>query len=83
MDTSCFTRSSAEVCRGRFGRYLKERLKIQRIPYDLSIADMIVERMLIPDLFVWLPSEYFTSWSNFPIHRTLRNSRRFDPGQLS
>ena len=66
MDTSCFTRRSAEVCRGRFGRYLKERLKIQRIPYDLSIADMIVERMLIPDLFVWLPSEYFTSWSNFP-----------------
>ena len=66
MDTSCFTRSSAELCRGRFGRYLKERLKIQRMPYDLSIADMIVERMLIPDLFVRLPSEYFTSWNNFP-----------------
>ena len=45
---------------------LKERLKIQRIPYDLSIADMLVERMLIPDLFVRLPSEYFTSWNNFP-----------------
>ena len=66
MDTPCFTRSSAEVCRGRFGRHLKERLKIQRIPYDLSVADMIVERMLVPDLFVRLPSEYFTSWNNFP-----------------
>ena len=66
MDTSCFTGRSAEVCRGRFGQYLKERLTIQRIPYDLSIVDMIIKRMIIPDLFVRLPSEYFTSWSNFP-----------------
>ena len=27
---------------------------------------MIIKRMLIPDLFVRLPSEYFTSWNNFP-----------------
>ena len=57
----------AKVCNGRFGHYLKDRLEIQRIPYDLSITDMIVKRALIPDLFVELPSEYFVSWDNYPL----------------
>ena len=60
------TGSFAKICNGHFGQYLKDRLEIQRIPYGLSIADMIVERALIPDLFVRLPSEYFLSWKNFP-----------------
>ena len=60
------TESLAKVCQGQFGQYLKDRLEIQRIPYGLSIADMIVNRALIPDLFVELPSEYFVSWKDFP-----------------
>ena len=61
IDTPLSTGSFAAVCHGRFGQYLKDRLKIQRMPYDLSIADMIVKRMLIPDLFFRLPSDYFTN----------------------
>ena len=61
IDTSLSTGIFATVCHGRFGQYLKDRLKIQRMPYDLSIADMIVKRMLIPDLFFRLPSDYFTN----------------------
>ncbi len=60
------TGSLAKVCHGQFGQYLKDRLEIQRIPYGLSIADMIVNRALIPDLFVELPSEYFVSRKDFP-----------------
>lgn len=58
-DTPLAIGSSAKVCHGWFGQYLKDRLEIQRIPYGLSIEDMIVKRALIPDLFVELPSEYF------------------------
>ena len=65
-DTPLSTGSFAKVCNGHFGQYLKDRLEIQRIPYGLSVADMIVERALIPDLFVRLPSEYFVSWKSFP-----------------
>ena len=65
-DTPLSTGSFAKVCNGHFGQYLKDRLEIQRIPYGLSMADMIVERALIPDLFVRLPSEYFVSWKDFP-----------------
>ncbi len=66
-DTPLAIGSSAKVCHGWFGHYLKDRLEIQRIPYGLSIEDMIVKRALIPDLFVELPSEYFVSWDNYPL----------------
>lgn len=60
------TGHSAKICRGTFGQFLKERLRIQRMPCGLLIADMIVKGALVPDLFVRLPREYFSSWKRFP-----------------
>ena len=57
---------SAKICRGTFGQILKDRFRIQRMPCGLLITDMIVKGALIPDLFVRLPPEYFSSWRRFP-----------------
>ena len=61
------TGSFATICQGRFGQFLKDRLGIQRIPYGLHMVDMIVKGALIPDLFVELPPEYFSSWRQFAL----------------
>ena len=60
------TGSSKAICNGIFGHFLKDRLQIQRMPCGLLITDMIVKRALIPDLFVRLPPEIFSSWRRFP-----------------
>ncbi len=58
---------SAMICHGTFGQFLKDRLRIQRMPCGLLIADMIVKGALKPDLFVGLPRDYFLSWRRFPL----------------
>ena len=59
--------TSATICHGSFGQFLKDRLRIQRMPCGLLMADMIVNGALIPDLFVGLPPDYFLSWRRFPL----------------
>ena len=59
------TGSSATICHGTFGHFLKDKLGIQRIPCGLRMADMVVKGALIPDLFVELPPKYFSSWRRF------------------
>ena len=61
------TGSSATICHGTFGQFLKDRLRIQRMPCGLLMADMIVKGALKPDLFVGLPRDYFLSWGSFPL----------------
>ena len=58
---------SAKICQGSFGQFLKDRFGIQRMPCGLLITDMIVKGALIPDLFVRLPPEHFSSWRRFPL----------------
>ena len=65
-DDPLSTGSSAKICRGTFGHFLKDRLGIQRMACGLQMPDLIVKGALIPDLFVRLPTEYFSSWRRFP-----------------
>ena len=58
---------SATICHGTFGHFLKDRLRIQRMPCGLLMADMIVKGALKPDLFVGLPRDFFLSWRRFPL----------------
>ena len=43
---------------GAFGIYIEKRLGITCIPYGISMADLITERALIPDLFIKLPKKF-------------------------
>ena len=52
---------------GAFGIYIEKRLGITCIPYGISMADLITERALIPDLFIKLPKKFFIQeWKDFP-----------------
>ena len=66
--------STGEPCNGRFGSFLKKRIGISRLPYGLSVSDLIVNQAVFPDLIVHLPREYFLNWENFP-----RLPAKFDP----
>ncbi|SRR5712692_7905640 len=66
LDAQLFLPSTAgNICNGRFGHFLRS-LGIQRLPYQLSLVDLITKNALVADLFVWLPTEYFVNWKNFP-----------------
>lgn len=54
------------ICNDRFLYFLKNKLGIQRLPYSLSLVDLLTKAAIIPDLFVKLPAEYFEVWRNFP-----------------
>src|SRR5712691_5651132 len=65
---------SAQVCASLLPYFLPtavsgeplRSLGIQRLPYQLSLVDLITKNALVADLFVWLPTEYFVNWKNFP-----------------
>ncbi len=52
---------SMTICQGTFGQFLKDRLRIQRMPCGFSMVEMIVKGALLPDLFVRFPSESLLS----------------------
>lgn len=54
------------VADGRFEHYLQNMLGITRLPYRISLVDLIKEKVVEPDLFVHLPREYFFNYENFP-----------------
>lgn len=53
---------------GRFGDFLRTFLGIKKLPYDLKLKDIIIEKCFSVDLFVDLPEECFTKWINYPIN---------------
>jgi hypothetical protein len=57
--------TAGNICNGRFSFFLRN-LEIQRLPYQLSLVDLVTKNALVPDLFVRLPTEYFVNWENFP-----------------
>ena len=40
---------------GHFGKYLKEQFDIERLPYGITIVDMLTKRMIKPDLLIKFP----------------------------
>ena len=63
------------VADGRFGHYLKSTLGITRLPYRISLLDLIREKVVEPDLFILLPRKYFLNYENFP-----QRPAKFAPG---
>lgn len=55
-----------KFCGGRFFTYMRDKFKIEKIPYNITVRELISEGALKPALFVELPEEAFESWKNFP-----------------
>jgi hypothetical protein len=66
LDIGLQTDNSANICGGRFGSFLKDRLGIVKLPYGLKLAYLICDGAFIPELLVKLPDGYFFNWTNFP-----------------
>ncbi len=58
--------TKGNVADGRFGDYLKSTLGITRLPYRISLVDLIREKVVEPDLFLRLPRKYFLNYKNLP-----------------
>ncbi len=50
---------------GKFGQQLK-KIGIEKLPFGITLSDLILCGALVPSLYVVLPKEYFESWKNFP-----------------
>ena len=50
---------------GRFGQAL-EKLGVDKLPFGITLPDLILCGALVPSLYVALPREYFDDWINFP-----------------
>ena len=55
-----------KFCEGRFGRFLANKLGITKLPYNITLVDLVSSGCIVPNLIVELPGSYFESWSNFP-----------------
>lgn len=50
---------------GKFGAQLK-KVGIEKLPFGITLSDLILCGALAPSLYVALPKEYFDNWKNFP-----------------
>jgi len=66
LDASLCHEHWSGFCGGRFGRYLCDRFDLEKLPYDLKLSTLILNRAFSPDLFVKLPDTFFRKWTNFP-----------------
>ena len=55
-----------KFCEGRFGRFLADKLGIKKLPYNITLVDLVSSGCMTPNLVVNLPCHYFESWLNFP-----------------
>lgn len=51
--------------RYRFPNYLKRSFGIQKLPYSLTLLDLLPGDVFSPDLFTALPEEFFFAWENY------------------
>jgi len=56
----------SQPCGGAFGNYLKNNLGIRKLPYQISILELVAENLMPPSAFVRLPTTYFSQWDNYP-----------------
>jgi hypothetical protein len=56
-----------KMCKGGFFTFLKSTLRLEKLPYDIKLIDLITENCISVDLFVELPKSYFESWTDFPV----------------
>lgn len=50
-----------------FLELLKRNFKIDKIPYKLTIKDLLLNKAIEPSLLVRLPECYFENWGNYPL----------------
>jgi hypothetical protein len=55
-----------KMCNGNFLLFLKNELHLTKLPYDLKLIDLIIDKCFSTELFVELPPTYFTNWKNYP-----------------
>lgn len=55
-----------QFCEGRFGKFLKNRLGVKKIPYNINLLELISSGCITPKLTIELPCSYFENWTNFP-----------------
>ncbi len=56
----------SKVGTGRFCNFLKKRLKIEKLPCNLTVTELIQANAVSPSLLVKLPTSYFENWENYP-----------------
>ena len=81
-------RSSQRACspscgiRGHFGQYLKEQFGIEKLPYGITIVEMLARRMLKPDLLIKFPKnangKRFSDFYN-EVNRFFHSNEGWDP----
>ena len=70
---------------GHFGRYLKEQFGIEKLPYGITIVEMLERRMIKPDLLIKFPknangkrfSDFYSKVIHFP--SLLHSNKGWDP----
>lgn len=55
-----------KFCEGRFGSFLANKLGIKKLPYNITLVDLVSSGCITPNLVVNLLCSYFDSWLNFP-----------------
>lgn len=65
---------SKKICGGRFASFLEKSLGIEKLPFDINLIDLVLERVLTPELFVALPKEFFLQWTNYPARSAIFGS---------
>lgn len=58
--------SGNKFCEGRFGSFLDKKLGVKKLPYNITLVDLVSSGCITPHLVVELPCSYFESWMNFP-----------------
>lgn len=67
---------------GHFGQYLKEQFGIEKLPYGITIVEMLARRMLKPDLLIKFPKnangKRFSDFYN-EVNRFFHSNEGWDP----
>jgi hypothetical protein len=58
--------SSFKMCSNAFFSFAKKTLKLEKLPYNIKLRELILEGCLTSDLFVDLPAVYFLNWQRYP-----------------
>lgn len=57
---------SSKFCGGKFQDFLKTDLGLDKLPYGISLIDLLILDKKTYDLFVKLPKQLFETWDSYP-----------------
>ena len=54
------------IAGGRFGTFMQKNFQINKLPYKISLQELIEEKIIKPELLIKIPDDVFSTWENYP-----------------